>query len=173
MCKFRLSYTILKIFRLLFISLTLLYCSCPISIEEDKEESKTVKTPPPPIIDIPSLTANPIISKNTPVRVQGIYYRLRFDGRPMKFSFKLRGKPALGIWPQFALIIGEQEIYRVTVDTAEWKNYSIIYTPPADTEVLALKLMNDYYNPTTGEDRNLYCKEFTIEPVSQPDEGGN
>lgn len=174
MSKSNLGYTVLKILCLAIIMLLVFYCSCPVTIEEEEEkESKPVETPKGPVIEIPSLDANPIISKDTPIRVQGIYYRVKFDGMPKKFSFKLRGTPALGIWPQFALVIGDQEVYRVTVDSTEWKDYSIIYTPPAESMLVALKLMNDYYQPETGEDRNLYCKEFTIESVSSQSTDGN
>ena len=100
--------------------------------------------------------------ENEKLLIQGKQYFLNFDGGEKKFIFILKGKPALGIFPHFSFCIDENEVFVTTIDSSEWKEYSISYAPKPGTHRAELKFINDYYDPSLGEDRNLYIKEFSI-----------
>jgi len=93
---------------------------------------------------------------------KGREFSLTFDGRETKFVFILKGKPALGVWPEFAVLIDGRVVYNITVASPEWKQYSFTRTLDAGAHKIVLKHTNDYYNPEMREDRNLYIKEFRI-----------
>lgn len=86
---------------------------------------------------------------------KGAEISLAFDGGTKRFVFVLKGKPALGIEPEFVVLMDDKEVYKTTIKSTEWKEYSFTCTPEPGTHKVVLKHTNDYYNPETREGRNM------------------
>lgn len=84
------------------------------------------------------------------------------------YDMVLRGEPAVGLWPVAEIVIdGTRE--RRLVDGWDWAESSVeIQAESAD---VLLRLVNDYWDPSTAEDRNLWC--WGLIPKSGDSEGRN
>jgi hypothetical protein len=84
------------------------------------------------------------------------------------YKMVLRGDPAIGLWPVAEIGLGDTRERRL-VDSWDWAEYSV-EVQAESTEVL-LRMTNDYWDPSSGEDRNLWC--WGLIPKSGDSEGRN
>ncbi len=73
----------------------------------------------------------------------------------------LRGEPALGRWPivECRWVNG---LRRWAVESPGWVSYSL---PRLAGDSLVLRFVNDFWDPGTGEDRNLWLACLVLEPL--------
>jgi hypothetical protein len=145
-----------------------------INVEEEIEVAEQTKTAPTPVpVDL-SDTSSRDFDPPMQITSNGMGFSIESDGDQTEFTLLLKGRQALNIWPQFSLNISGQEVYRATIDRDDWTTVTVIYPPPPGIHEVILKFVNDYYDPTKGEDRNLILKWLQIkrsEDTQQGDEG--
>jgi hypothetical protein len=70
------------------------------------------------------------------------------------YQLVMRGEPAHGIWP-IAEVVKNGIIERELVDSWDWAEYSV--EVQVESTNILIRLANDYWDPSCGEDRNLWC----------------
>jgi hypothetical protein len=83
------------------------------------------------------------------------------DGR-WRLVAVVRGVPAGGEWPIMSLEVNGQEKLKSPVEGKGWLEQTCSLGPGPIRARVALKLLNDYYNAATGEDRNLVVRELRL-----------
>ncbi|MDW7760883.1 MAG: O-antigen ligase family protein [Acidobacteriota bacterium] len=95
--------------------------------------------------------------------------RLRFrfepgvgEGKSAALVLQMRGDRAAGIWP-FALIrLNGRLIGRTFVRSADWVNVVLYPEMGPGEHLLSVEFKNNFHNPRTGADRNLYLGPLTL-----------
>ena len=74
------------------------------------------------------------------------------------------GTPAVGVWPEMALLVDGRAVKTVTVGGAQRADYRFDVDLAAGIHEIAAAFLNDAV--IGKEDRNLYLDRFTISPPS-------
>ena len=73
-----------------------------------------------------------------------------------EISINAKGKEADDIWPHMLVRLNGMDIMDGHVDRGDWRHYSGIAVTDYPVNTLEIIYNNDYYDPETMEDRNLY-----------------
>ena len=79
-----------------------------------------------------------------------------------RFIITAAGSPAFGEWPRMALQINGVTIAEHVVDTPYFRDYSIEAEVAAGVHKVAVAFLNDGYDSSTGDDRNLRVDRLTV-----------
>lgn len=81
-----------------------------------------------------------------------------------KFQFEIsaRGDQARGEWPYMVAKIDEKIIGGQWVSSADWSTYTFQTYLEKGIHKIKIRFINDYYDPQTGEDRNLFVGDLKI-----------
>lgn len=71
------------------------------------------------------------------------------------------GQPAFGMWPRMGIHIGKNRS-EFNVVGAAFKTYTARMTVPAGTTLVRIEFLNDAYDSTTSQDRNLLLRSLTV-----------
>jgi hypothetical protein len=94
---------------------------------------------------------------------EGVYFP---DAGVYRFEVIARGRPALGIGPEMELILDGETFGTVEVNTALPESYIFDAEVTGGNHMIIIGFYNDYYDPTMGEDRNLYVDKIFISLLS-------
>jgi hypothetical protein len=83
-----------------------------------------------------------------------------------RFEIIARGDLVDGIGPEMELSIDGVTVGTVPVDSETPVTYVVDIEVTAGDHTIALAFYNDYYDPSAGEDRNLYVDKVTVELLS-------
>lgn len=78
-----------------------------------------------------------------------------------------RGTPGKGEYPRLVVALDGQMVGEIEVDSEEFDEKSLLAEMPEGSHILSVALVNDYYDPTTGEDRNVWFQSVTLVPVGR------
>jgi hypothetical protein len=86
-------------------------------------------------------------------------------GGKYRIGIWARGTAMKGVYPIVALEIDGKEIGRVECRSDEWSIHFVSADLPQGDYTFRLRFVNDAYDPTAGEDRNLWVDKIEFEPV--------
>jgi hypothetical protein len=90
---------------------------------------------------------------------EGVY----FAGTDVyRFEVTAKGDLALGVGPEMELMIDGETLDTVAVDTETFTTYTIDVEITEGSHTVSVGFYNDYYEPSAGEDRNLYVDKITL-----------
>ena len=78
-----------------------------------------------------------------------------------EFQVVARGSYAGLKWPTMEVRVDQQVIAKVTVNSKNWKTFTVSGNVSAGSHRVEIAFTNDYYKPPT-EDRNLYVDKVKI-----------
>jgi GH35 family endo-1,4-beta-xylanase len=87
-------------------------------------------------------------------------FRLNADAT-VTVRARVRGTPALGVWPRMALMLDQALVDTRWIETDTWSEHIFRLPLQADVHRLTLAFLNDARTET--EDRNLYVESLTLE----------
>ncbi|MGD8719845.1 MAG: carbohydrate-binding domain-containing protein [Candidatus Zixiibacteriota bacterium] len=73
-----------------------------------------------------------------------------------------RGTPARGTWPHMEVSADGWPLGVTAVDAAYWRFYRTSVSCRAGPHRLSVKFLNDYYDPSTGENRDLFVNRVIV-----------
>jgi len=76
-----------------------------------------------------------------------------------------RGTPGKGEYPKLVVALDGKALGEIEVDSEEFDEKSFLAEMPEGDHTLSVALVNDYYDPITGEDRNVWFQSVTLVPV--------
>lgn len=74
--------------------------------------------------------------------------------------FVARGDEAQGIWPVMRIVINDQVVSEVSVDSTDWASYTVDHEMNAGQNDIKIAFINDFNGD--GQDRNLHIASLTI-----------
>lgn len=72
------------------------------------------------------------------------------------------GRQAEGVWPLMEVVLDGKWFVRTAVDTPFWRFYEMTYDLSAGPHDLKISFLNDYCDPATGSDRDLYVNRIIL-----------
>lgn len=92
-----------------------------------------------------------------------------FETGDYVISIVAAGEYAGSIWPIMEVSIDEQVVSTISVSRADWKSYSFDYTvTTAGTKSISVRFTNDFFDSTTGQDRNLFVNAIAVNCADSP-----
>lgn len=82
------------------------------------------------------------------------------EGGTYTFEIIAKGSVASGDWPNMELMINQIAKAMFTVNTTDWKSYTVQIIVPAESHKVAIAFTNDL--KTLTQDRNLYVDKIII-----------
>jgi hypothetical protein len=81
---------------------------------------------------------------------------------PYVLCIQASGMPAEGIWPVMEVAVDGIRYGTTTVDTTFWRFYEMEYELSAGVHEVEAVFSNDYCDPATGSNRDLYVNRIII-----------
>ena len=78
-----------------------------------------------------------------------------------------KGTPAEGQYPIVVVSVGGKEVGRVECTGDDWSPHLLHVVLPVGRNRLRVSLVNDFYEPETDTDRNLWLDRLEFQPVGK------
>ena len=125
------------------------------------------------ILDLNSIPVSIIGSRSLDIEVRlGIRGKLNKDGSIAQdiilpagiyeFSIEAKGDKAQGIGPHIKVKFNGVDLMNIYIDSEDWGYYPGIMVVECSLNRIEIVYDNDYYNPETKEDRNLYIGSIKL-----------
>jgi hypothetical protein len=87
------------------------------------------------------------------------------------FDVSAFARLALGVGADMQLLVDHQVVGHATVSATTAQDYHFTAAVGAGAHNVAVAFTNDYYDPSKGQDRNLYVRSIAVAPTACPDAG--
>jgi hypothetical protein len=82
---------------------------------------------------------------------------------PTRISIWARGQAANGVWPELQVSLGGTVLAEVSVNSAQDQEYTFPVSADLGPSVLEVAFVNDFWDPDSKEDRNVFIRLLTIQ----------